>query len=131
MWATCGPVRHRVCIRRSGHLQLVAMQVDAQRLQREYERLVDGLAAAGVLHAAQRGDLANPVLPQDILNEAVPGNIRRCVPHQRTCILGPCHSRAHERRTAIVQLPGHVKGTPCMTSWAGSDVFRCSSSMHA
>lgn len=57
-----------------------AVQVDARRLQQEYERLVDGLAAAGVLHAAQRGDLANPALPQDILNEAVPGNIRRCAP---------------------------------------------------
>lgn len=56
------------------------MQVDARRLQQEYERLVDGLAAAGVLHDAQRGDLANPALPQDILNEAVPGNIRRCAP---------------------------------------------------
>lgn len=45
------------------------------RLQEEYNRLVNGLAAPGI----GRGErlTANPVLPQDILNEAVPGNIRK------------------------------------------------------
>ncbi|XP_067681689.1 general transcription and DNA repair factor IIH helicase subunit XPD-like [Haliotis asinina] len=48
---------------------------DAQRLQTEYQRLVDGLRDASV---ARETDviLANPVLPDEILQEAVPGNIR-------------------------------------------------------
>lgn len=72
---------------------------DAQRLQAEYQRLVSGLQSQGILPAtqpsvvenesssggnAQGTDgaepvqwLANPVLPEDILREAVPGNIRR------------------------------------------------------
>jgi DNA excision repair protein ERCC-2 len=56
------------------------MQVDAQRLQQEYDKLVQGLQVAGVLQQWQRADFDNPTLPQDILNEAVPGNIRRCFP---------------------------------------------------
>ena len=56
------------------------MQVDAQRLQAEYNKLVQGLHVAGVLQQWQRADLENPALPEDILNEAVPGNIRRCAP---------------------------------------------------
>nr|CAG4641470.1 EOG090X01B4 [Eurycercus lamellatus] len=48
---------------------------DSKRLNREYERLVEGLRDA---HAARETDaaLVNPVLPADILEEAVPGNIR-------------------------------------------------------
>lgn len=53
-------------------------QGDADRLQREYQSLVNGLQAAGVLSGWHNDALANPALPQDILNEAVPGNIRRC-----------------------------------------------------
>ncbi|GJV88075.1 DNA repair helicase XPD [Tanacetum coccineum] len=49
---------------------------DERRLRAEYDRLVDGLAQRGNL---PRGDtwLANPALPDDILKEAVPGNIRK------------------------------------------------------
>ncbi|OWM66832.1 general transcription and DNA repair factor IIH helicase subunit XPD-like isoform X1 [Punica granatum] len=49
---------------------------DESRLRAEYNRLVEGLAQRGDL---QVGDtwLANPALPDDILKEAVPGNIRR------------------------------------------------------
>ncbi|GMH35311.1 hypothetical protein BSKO_03179 [Bryopsis sp. KO-2023] len=52
---------------------------DAQRLEEEYKRLVQGLAVQGVLGARNSGDqwLSNPALPKDILQEAVPGNIRR------------------------------------------------------
>uniref|UniRef100_A0A1Y1MAL3 DNA 5'-3' helicase n=1 Tax=Photinus pyralis TaxID=7054 RepID=A0A1Y1MAL3_PHOPY len=48
---------------------------DAKRLQDEYQRLVAGLKDASV---ARETDviLANPVLPDEVLNEVVPGNIR-------------------------------------------------------
>ena len=51
-------------------------QIDAKALQNEYEKLVEGLRAAD---DARREDafMANPVLPEDLLKEAVPGNIRR------------------------------------------------------
>lgn len=49
---------------------------DAGKLRAEYNRLVEGLAQRGNL---PNGDtwLSNPALPDDILKEAVPGNIRR------------------------------------------------------
>ncbi|PIK38133.1 hypothetical protein BSL78_25018 [Apostichopus japonicus] len=48
---------------------------DAERLKDEYKRLVQGLRDAS---AARNTDahLANPVLPDEVLQEAVPGNIR-------------------------------------------------------
>uniref|UniRef100_A0A2P2LDT9 DNA 5'-3' helicase n=1 Tax=Rhizophora mucronata TaxID=61149 RepID=A0A2P2LDT9_RHIMU len=49
---------------------------DASRLRAEYNRLVEGLALRGDLPASDSW-LANPALPDDILKEAVPGNIRR------------------------------------------------------
>ncbi|GJM94578.1 hypothetical protein PR202_ga11235 [Eleusine coracana subsp. coracana] len=49
---------------------------DANRLRAEYNRLVDGLAQRGNLPISDAW-LANPALPDDILKEAVPGNIRR------------------------------------------------------
>ncbi|KAL1547256.1 DNA helicase [Salvia divinorum] len=49
---------------------------DAGRLRAEYNRLVDGLAQRGDLLSGDTW-LANPALPDDILKEAVPGNIRR------------------------------------------------------
>ncbi|XP_038623043.1 general transcription and DNA repair factor IIH helicase subunit XPD [Tachyglossus aculeatus] len=50
-------------------------ETDEQRLHEEYHRLVEGLREAG---AARETDahLANPVLPDAILQEAVPGSIR-------------------------------------------------------
>ncbi|XP_051632420.1 general transcription and DNA repair factor IIH helicase subunit XPD-like isoform X4 [Manacus candei] len=71
---------------------------DAQRLQAEYQRLVQGLREAG---AARDSDLllGNPVLPDEILREAVPGSIRtaehfvgflrRLVEHLRAQLRGP------------------------------------------
>ncbi|KAL6748525.1 hypothetical protein V8C86DRAFT_1139607 [Haematococcus lacustris] len=75
--------------RNLGRLDACIRQVketDAGRLRDEYNRLVQGLVAQGTLPAAPGGGgaaaggeewLANPVLPQDILQETVPGNIRR------------------------------------------------------
>ncbi|KAJ8044735.1 General transcription and DNA repair factor IIH helicase subunit XPD [Holothuria leucospilota] len=50
-------------------------ETDAERLKEEYKKLVRGLQEAGV---ARDTDvyLANPVLPEEVLREAVPGNIR-------------------------------------------------------
>lgn len=51
---------------------------DANRLRREYSRLVQGLAAQGALQERETAQwLANPALPDDIVREAIPGNIRR------------------------------------------------------
>eukprot|EP00003_Mantamonas_plastica_P021738 TRINITY_DN3565_c0_g1_i1.p2 TRINITY_DN3565_c0_g1~~TRINITY_DN3565_c0_g1_i1.p2 ORF type:complete len:152 (+),score=33.93 TRINITY_DN3565_c0_g1_i1:1085-1540(+) len=53
-----------------------AKKSDSQRLQSEYQKLVEGLANTG--NVTITDDFrANPVLPQDMLLEAVPGNIRR------------------------------------------------------
>ncbi|GER24815.1 RAD3-like DNA-binding helicase protein [Striga asiatica] len=49
---------------------------DAGRLRAEYNRLVEGLAQRGNLPIGDSW-FANPTLPEDILKEAVPGNIRR------------------------------------------------------
>ncbi|OAY71461.1 DNA repair helicase UVH6, partial [Ananas comosus] len=49
---------------------------DANRLRAEYNRLVDGLAQRGNLPMTDAW-FSNPTLPDDILKEAVPGNIRR------------------------------------------------------
>ncbi|KAL5792951.1 hypothetical protein ACOSP7_001545 [Xanthoceras sorbifolium] len=49
---------------------------DAGRLRAEYTRLVEGLAQRGNLPITDAW-LSNPALPDDILKEAVPGNIRR------------------------------------------------------
>ena len=71
--------------RRSSHIpgkcasDVELLSSNACAVQDEYHRLVQGLRTAGVLQAAHEDMLANPALPQDILNEAVPGNIRRCV----------------------------------------------------
>ncbi|XP_067874911.1 general transcription and DNA repair factor IIH helicase subunit XPD isoform X2 [Heterodontus francisci] len=50
-------------------------ETDAARLKEEYRQLVEGLKEA---HIARETDiyLANPVLPDEILQESVPGNIR-------------------------------------------------------
>lgn len=53
---------------------------DAGRLRAEYERLVSGMVDRGTLAAGGGGGedfLANPVISEDILAEAVPGNVRR------------------------------------------------------
>uniref|UniRef100_A0A674GVZ2 General transcription and DNA repair factor IIH helicase subunit XPD n=1 Tax=Taeniopygia guttata TaxID=59729 RepID=A0A674GVZ2_TAEGU len=80
-----------------GHVQRLKEE-DSRRLADEYRRLVQGLREAG---AARDCDLllANPVLPDQILREAVPGSIRtaehfvgflrRLVEHLRAQLRGP------------------------------------------
>lgn len=49
--------------------------VDRDRLKAEYEALVEGLREANIRRETDM-ILANPILSDDILNEAIPGNIR-------------------------------------------------------
>ncbi|KAF8605275.1 DNA repair helicase [Ceratobasidium sp. AG-I] len=49
---------------------------DATKLQEEYEKLVEGLQDADNARA-EDAVMANPVLPDDLLKEAIPGNIRK------------------------------------------------------
>lgn len=49
---------------------------DEQKLQSEYQKLVEGLRDADEARA-EDAFMANPTLPDDLLKEAVPGNIRR------------------------------------------------------
>ena len=48
-----------------------------ERLSREYADLVNGLAEQGIVRQGADATMANPVLSDDILQEAVPGNIRK------------------------------------------------------
>ena len=51
-------------------------ETNSEKLQTEYSKLVEGLAAAQ--RSKEKSEfLSNPILPVDILNEAVPGNIRK------------------------------------------------------
>lgn len=47
---------------------------DAAKLQNEYAKLVEGLQDA---EENEEGVMGNPVLPDDLLHEAIPGNIRK------------------------------------------------------
>ncbi|KAJ6145688.1 hypothetical protein N7470_009583 [Penicillium chermesinum] len=49
---------------------------DAEKLQNEYSKLVEGLQQAEQAREEEQF-ISNPVLPDDLLKEAVPGNIRR------------------------------------------------------
>jgi DNA excision repair protein ERCC-2 len=51
-------------------------ETDAEKLKNEYAKLVEGLREAD---EARQEDafMSNPALPDDLLKEAVPGNIRR------------------------------------------------------
>ncbi|KAJ1925959.1 TFIIH/NER complex ATP-dependent 5'-3' DNA helicase subunit [Tieghemiomyces parasiticus] len=53
-----------------------ARDKDSEALRSEYSRLVEGLREASQARD-ENTVLANPVLPEDVLNEAVPGNIRK------------------------------------------------------
>jgi len=52
-------------------------ETDRERLNAEYQQLVNGLASNGVLGNAADGMSAAPVLSTDMIQEAVPGNIRK------------------------------------------------------
>ncbi|KAI5960853.1 RAD3 [Candida pseudojiufengensis] len=49
---------------------------DSEKLQNEYEQLVEGLRQAEV-DRQEELFMSNPILPQDLLDEAIPGNIRK------------------------------------------------------
>jgi DNA excision repair protein ERCC-2 len=59
----------------NNHLKKIK-EHDKEKLEREYHRLVEGLREAQIARETDMV-LANPILPKDILEEAVPGNIRR------------------------------------------------------
>lgn len=50
-------------------------ETDARKLQNEYQRLVEGLREANIARASDIV-LSNPILPDEVLQEAVPGSIR-------------------------------------------------------
>ncbi|KAG6335367.1 hypothetical protein ID866_3730 [Astraeus odoratus] len=52
-------------------------KVDAARLQDEYTKLVDGLQDSIADATDEDAFMANPVLPDDLVKEAIPGNIRK------------------------------------------------------
>lgn len=60
----------------SGWVTIRIKRTDASKLQDEYQKLVQGLQDQEVARDEEQW-LSNPVLPEDILKEAVPGNIRR------------------------------------------------------
>ncbi len=64
------------CIQRLKHCMYRIKNTDAERLKNEYTKLVEGLRDA---NSARDEDtfMASPILPDDLLKEAVPGNIRR------------------------------------------------------
>ncbi|XP_029056599.1 general transcription and DNA repair factor IIH helicase subunit XPD [Osmia bicornis bicornis] len=74
-------INRRILEKSSANIQFLEKTVtemredDANKLKEEYERLVEGLKDARV---ARETDiiLANPVLPDEVLQEVVPGNIR-------------------------------------------------------
>ncbi|KAK7686789.1 TFIIH/NER complex ATP-dependent 5'-3' DNA helicase subunit [Cerrena zonata] len=49
---------------------------DSAKLQDEYEKLVEGLRQAEIAREEELF-MANPTLPKDLLDEAIPGNIRK------------------------------------------------------
>lgn len=49
---------------------------DSEKLQNEYEKLVEGLRQAEIARDEELF-MSNPTLPQDLLDEAIPGNIRK------------------------------------------------------
>ncbi|XP_049950845.1 general transcription and DNA repair factor IIH helicase subunit XPD [Schistocerca serialis cubense] len=74
-------ITRRIVDKSTANIQLLERTIaemkedDAQKLKEEYQRLVEGLRDANL---ARETDivLANPVLPDEVLHEVVPGNIR-------------------------------------------------------
>lgn len=82
----------------------------AQRLTQEYRRLVSGFQGQGVLPEGE-GWLAAPVLPDDILKEAVGAPPRRTSRPASAKALRFLHPacRRGERRAPAVQVPGNIR----------------------
>ena len=60
----------------TNHTIIRIKETDAQKLKNEYSKLVEGLRDASTARDEDTF-MASPVLPDDLLKEAVPGNIRR------------------------------------------------------
>lgn len=54
-----------------------ARDIDEQRLRTEFNSLLQGLSAGGGANGTDAAVFANPVLPPDLVDEAIPGNIRK------------------------------------------------------
>ncbi|TID14933.1 hypothetical protein CANINC_004604 [Pichia inconspicua] len=52
-------------------------KVDSARLQDEYEKLVEGLRESDIVRQGEETFVPTPVLSTDVLDEAIPGSIRR------------------------------------------------------
>ena len=52
-------------------------KTDADKLKNEYQKLVEGLQQEEQAREAEEAFMTSPVLPEDLLKEAVPGNIRK------------------------------------------------------
>jgi DNA excision repair protein ERCC-2 len=52
-------------------------KTDAAKLQEEYDKLVEGLRSSNDRHDPEDDMLANPVLTDDMIQGAIPGNIRK------------------------------------------------------
>lgn len=92
---------------------------DANRLRQEYNRLVEGLAQRGNLPASDTW-LANPTLPDDILREAVPGNIRRAE-HFVAFLKRLLQYLKNRLQTDKVESEGPVSFVTSLNSHAGID----------
>ncbi|XP_078440069.1 RAD3-like DNA-binding helicase protein [Wolffia australiana] len=92
---------------------------DAGRLRAEYHRLVEGLAQRGNLPITDAW-LANPALPEDILKEAVPGNIRKAE-HFISVLRRLVHYLKGRLDTERVETEGPVGFVASLHSQAGMD----------
>lgn len=92
---------------------------DAGRLRSEYNRLVEGLAQRGNLPLTDAW-LANPALPDDILKEAVPGNIRRAE-HFLSVLRRLVQYLKGRLQTENVETEGPVAFVASVNSQAGID----------
>jgi len=54
-----------------------AEKEDADRMRKEYEQLLKGLASTGAFSGEAQALIASPILTDDLLNQAIPGNIRK------------------------------------------------------
>ncbi|XP_076318647.1 general transcription and DNA repair factor IIH helicase subunit Xpd isoform X1 [Tachypleus tridentatus] len=74
-------ISRRVIERCQNNIQVLTQTIqdlkeqDANKLKEEYQRLVEGLRDANIARETDVA-LSNPVLPDEVLQEAVPGNIR-------------------------------------------------------
>lgn len=92
---------------------------DANRLQAEYNRLVEGLAQRSDLPISDTW-IANPLLPDDIVKEAVPGNIRRAE-HFLSVLKRLVQYLKNRLRTENVETEGLVPFVANVNTQAGID----------